>query len=59
MLQRCDALKIVVANRLVLDSEFHAVDSGFQSLVEFRFLYSGVQRKGFRIPHDSQESGLL
>ena len=37
MLQRCDALKIVVANRLVLDSEFHAVDSGFQSLVGCRF----------------------
>ena len=37
MLQRCDALKVVVANRLVLNSEFNAVDSGFQSLVGFRF----------------------
>ena len=48
MLQRCVELKIVVAivscnitlreSKTVLDTEFHAVDSGFQSLVGFWIL---------------------
>ena len=56
MLQHCDALKIVVANRLVLDCEFHAVDSGFQSLVEFRFPVFGSPAQ--RIPDSTRQSGI-
>ena len=41
MLQRCVELKLVVTlreSKTVLDTEFHAVDSGFQSLVGFWIL---------------------